>query len=86
MKKNYRAIITKKELEDCKRRLVCMGGYKTVCLESGYYFEKISRDYGVIGRFDVSFDYEIPVFDDSTIDRLKATAKARGIPWFSPLF
>lgn len=85
MKKNYRAIITKKELEESKRRLVCMGGYKTVVLESGYYFEKISRDYGVIGRFDVSNDYEIMVFNDSTIDDLKARSKAHGISWFNPL-
>lgn len=85
MKKNYHAIITKKELDDFKKRLVCMGGYKAVALESGYYIEKISRDYGIIGRFDTENDYEIPVFENTTIDDLKAICKARGISWFNPL-
>jgi len=85
MEKNYKAIITKKELDDFKKRLVCMGGYKVTLLQSGNYIEKISRDYGIIGLFDVENDYEIPVFENTTIDDLKSICKARGISWFNPL-
>ena len=85
MKKNYRAIITKKELDDFKKRLVCMGNYKNVGLESGYYIEKISRDYGVIGKYDEN-DFNIMVFENTTIDELKDICKSRGISWYNPLF
>ena len=84
MKKNYHAIITKKELDDFKKRLVCMGGYKAVALESGYYIEKISRDYGVIGKYDEGVCFM--VFENTTVDDLKLDCKKRGIPWFNPLF
>lgn len=85
MKKNYRAIITQKELKEFKKRLVCMGGYKAVVLESGHYIEKISRDYGIIGLFDVENDYELPVFENTTINDLKDICKKRGISWYNPL-
>lgn len=85
MKKNYRAIITQKELKEFKKRLICMGNYKTVALNSGFYIEKISRDYGIIGKFDDENDFEIMVFEDTSIDDLKRICKKRKISWFNNL-
>ena len=81
MKKNYTTIITKKELKGCKKRLSYVGGYVPIVLESGYYFKKISPEYGIITKYDCSCGFDLEVFDDTTINKLKATAKARGIPW-----
>ena len=84
MKKNYHAIITRKELKGCKKRLSYVGGYAPIVLDSGYYFKKISHEYGIITKYNCSCDFDLMVFGDTTINKLKATAKARGIPWHIP--
>lgn len=83
MKKNY-TIITRKELKGCKKRLSYVGGYAPIVLESGYYFKKISHEYGIITKYNCSCGFDLMVFDDTTINKLKATAKACGIPWYIP--
>ena len=79
MKKNY-TIITRKELKGCKKRLSYVGGYAPIVLESGYYFKKISHEYGIITKYNCSWDFDLMVCDETTINKLKATAKAHGIP------